>query len=160
MKKNPVETILGFGVLIFALVFLFFASSRVDTKQVDGYTVSANFLKIGGLEVGSDVRISGIKVGTVLATHLNKENYTADVYLNIDSSIKLPIDTIASICPNTSLEWHGMVCSETKVYEFPGYKDNGDQAYYRLDLTVRELVEIEKHFSLCDEDVVTFNGKT
>ena len=70
------------------------------------------------------------------------------------------IDTIASICPNTSLEWHGMVCSETKVYEFPGYKENGDQAYYRLDLTVRELVEIEKTFSICDEDVVTFNGKT
>ena len=70
------------------------------------------------------------------------------------------IDTIATICPNTSLEWHGMVCSETKHYEFPGYKDNGDQAYYRLDLTVKELVEIEKHFSLCDEDVVTFNGKT
>ena len=97
MKKNPVETILGFGVLIFALVFLFFASSRVDTKQVDGYTVSANFLKIGGLEVGSDVRISGIKVGTVLATQLNKDNYTADVYLNIDSNINLPIDTVASI---------------------------------------------------------------
>jgi len=97
MKKNPVETILGFGVLIFACVFLFFAASRVDTKEIEGYTVSANFLKIGGLEVGSDVRISGIKVGSVLATKLNKDDYTADVYLNIDSSIRLPIDTVAAI---------------------------------------------------------------
>jgi len=97
MKKNPVETILGFGVLIFATLFLFFASSRIDTKKIDGYTVSANFLKIGGLEVGSDVRISGIKVGSVLSTKLNKDDYTADVYLNIDSSIKLPIDTVAAI---------------------------------------------------------------
>ena len=97
MKKNPVETILGFGVLIFACVFLFFAASRVDTKKIEGYTVSANFLKIGGLEVGSDVRISGIKVGSVLATQLNKDDYTADVYLNIDSTIKLPIDTVAAI---------------------------------------------------------------
>ena len=97
MKKNPLETILGFFVLIFAGVFLFFAASRIDTEDVKGYTVSANFLKIGGLEVGSDVRISGIKVGSVLATKLNKENYTADVFLNIDSSIKLPIDTVAAI---------------------------------------------------------------
>ena len=97
MKKNPVETILGFFVIIFAGVFLFLSASRIDTNEVKGYTISANFLKIGGLEVGSDVRISGIKVGSVLATELNKENYTADVYLNIDSSIKLPIDTVAAI---------------------------------------------------------------
>ncbi len=97
MKKNPVETILGFCVLIFTGVFLFFAASRVDIKKVDGYTVSANFLKIGGLEVGSDVRISGIKVGSVLSTVLNKDDYTADVYLSIDPSVKLPIDTVAGI---------------------------------------------------------------
>ena len=97
MKKNPIETILGFVVLIFAGVFLFSASSRIDTKKIDGYTISANFLKVGGLEAGSDVCISGIKVGSVLSTKLNKDDYTADVYLNIDSSIKLPIDTVAAI---------------------------------------------------------------
>ena len=97
MKKNPVETILGFFVLIFAALFLFTAASRIDTKKIDGNIISANFLKVGGLEAGSDVRISGIKVGTVLETRLNKENYTADVFLNIDSSINLPIDTVAAI---------------------------------------------------------------
>lgn len=97
MKKNPVETILGFCVLIFTGVFLFFALSRVDIKSVDGYKVTANFSKIGGLEVGSDVRISGIKVGSVLETKLNKDTYTADVSMSIDPSVKLPIDTIAGI---------------------------------------------------------------
>ncbi len=97
MKKNPIETILGFCVLIFACLFLYFAGSRVDIKKVEGYTVSANFLKIGGLEVGSDVRISGIKVGSVVATKLNKKDYTADVYLSIDPSVQLPIDTVAGI---------------------------------------------------------------
>ena len=71
MKKNPIETILGLFVLIFAAVFLFFALA--------------------------DVRISGIKVGTVLETRLNNETYTADVVLNIDSKVKLPIDTVAAI---------------------------------------------------------------
>lgn len=97
MKKNPVETILGFFVLIFTGVFLFFAASRVDTKNIEGYTVTANFMKIGGLEVGSDVRISGIKVGSVLSTTLNQATYTADVKLSIDNSVKLPIDTVAAI---------------------------------------------------------------
>ena len=97
MKKNPIETILGLFVLIFAAVFLFFALALVDVKTVQGYTVTANFLKTGGLSVGSDVRISGIKVGTVLETRLNNETYTADVVLNIDSKVKLPIDTVAAI---------------------------------------------------------------
>lgn len=97
MKKNPVETILGFFVLIFTGVFLFFAASKVDTKAIKGYNVTANFLKIGGLEVGSDVRISGIKVGSVLSTVLDAENYTANVILSIDNAVKLPIDTVAAI---------------------------------------------------------------
>lgn len=97
MKKNPVETILGFGVLIFTGIFLFFAASRVDIKNIEGYKVTANFSKIGGLEVGSDVRIAGIKVGAVTATKLNDKDYTADVDLSIDRSVKLPIDTIAAI---------------------------------------------------------------
>ncbi len=97
MKKNPVETILGFCVLIFTGVFLFFAASRVDTKAVDGYHVHANFLKIGGLEVGADVRIAGIKVGSVLSAKLNAEDYTADVVLSIDNAVKLPVDTLAAV---------------------------------------------------------------
>ncbi len=97
MKRNPVETILGFGVLIFTGLFLFFAAARVDIKAVKGYNISANFSKIGGLERGADVRISGIKVGSVLETKLNPETFTADVILSIDSSVRLPIDTIASI---------------------------------------------------------------
>ena len=97
MKKNPIETILGFLVLILACFFLFFAFSRIDTRQVEGYTVVANFAKIGGLGAGADVRIAGLKVGSVLSTELNQEDYTVDVYLNIDYNVKLPIDTIAAI---------------------------------------------------------------
>ena len=97
MKKNPIETILGFFVLIFSMFFLFFAFSRIDTKDIAGYTVKANFSKVGGLNAGSDVRIAGLKVGSVLKTELNQEDYTVDVYLNIDSDVGLPIDTVAAI---------------------------------------------------------------
>ena len=97
MKKNPIETILGFLVLILACLFLFFACSRIDTKDISGYTVVANFAKVGGLGAGADVRIAGLKVGSVLKTELDQEDYTVNVYLSIDSNVKLPIDTIAAI---------------------------------------------------------------
>ena len=97
MKKNPIETILGFVVLILACLFLFFAFTRIDTKDVAGYTIVANFSKIGGLGSGADVRIAGLKVGSVLKTTLNQEDYTVDVALNINSNVRLPLDTVAAI---------------------------------------------------------------
>ena len=62
MKKNPIETILGFLVLILACLFLFFACSRIDTKDISGYTVIANFAKVGGLGAGADVRIPVVQL--------------------------------------------------------------------------------------------------
>lgn len=97
MKKNPIETILGFGVLIFVGLFLFFATSRIDIKKVDGYQLTAQFMKVGGLEVGADVRISGIKVGSVLEVRLDPETYMADVVLGLIPSLRLPTDTEAAI---------------------------------------------------------------
>ena len=97
MKKNPIETILGFCVLVFAIFFLFFALGKVNVRSVNGYQLTANFSKIGGLQVGSDVRISGVKVGSVLKTQLNPQTYTADVVLMISPDVHLPVDTVASI---------------------------------------------------------------
>ena len=97
MKKNPIETVLGFCVLTFTIFFLFFALGKVNVRSVSGYQLTANFSKIGGLQVGSDVRISGVKVGSVLKTQLNPQTYTADVILTISSDVHLPVDTAASI---------------------------------------------------------------
>ena len=97
MKRNPIETILGFLVLISTGVFVFLVMTHVDIRPVKGYQIRTNFLKTGGLEVGADVRISGVKVGSVLSAKLNEDDYTADVILSIDPTIKLPIDTQATI---------------------------------------------------------------
>ncbi len=70
------------------------------------------------------------------------------------------IDTVAIICPNTTLYWHGMTYGQTGHYEFSGTRENGDLAYYRMDLTVKVLQFTERTFSICDDETVTFNGKT
>ncbi len=97
MKRNPIETVLGAVVLVVAAMFMVFAYSIADLKAVSGYEVKATFLKVGGLERGSDVRISGINVGTVTGQSLNPDTFQAQVIMSIKPDVKLPADTEASI---------------------------------------------------------------
>ncbi len=97
LKKNAVETILGAVVLLMAGTFISFAMNMVDIGEVDGYEVSAAFLKVGGLTDGSDVRLNGVKIGTVSDLTLDYETYDAVVKMSIRSDIKLPVDSVASI---------------------------------------------------------------
>lgn len=97
MNKKPVETIMGIVVIFVAAFFLYFAYQVSDLQVVKGYDINARFLKVGGLNVGSDVRINGIKVGTVIAQNLDPEDYVADVKLSISSNIQLPKDSVISV---------------------------------------------------------------
>ena len=97
MGRNAVETVLGAVVLGVAGMFLFFAYSTAQIKTVTGYDVCANFFKIGGLTAGSDVRISGVKVGTAKSITLDPETFDAVVCMTIRPDVKLPADTVASI---------------------------------------------------------------
>ena len=97
MNRNPVETILGAVVLIAAAMFVFFAYGTADVKKIKGYEITASFSKIGGLPTGADVRINGIKVGTVVGQKLDPVSFSAVLTLSIGAEIKLPQDSQASI---------------------------------------------------------------
>lgn len=97
MNKKPVETIMGIIVLLVAAFFLFFAYKVSDLQVVKGYDVTARFLKVGGLNVGSDVRINGIKVGSVIGLELDNEDYIANITMSILPNVKLPVDSSAAI---------------------------------------------------------------
>ena len=97
MRRNAFETVLGALVLAVAGMFVFFAYETAQIQTVDGYKVVAKFFKIGGLTTGSDVRINGIKIGTVVSAELDKETYDAVLTMNIESGIQLPKDTVAGI---------------------------------------------------------------
>jgi phospholipid/cholesterol/gamma-HCH transport system substrate-binding protein len=97
MGRNAVETVLGAAVLAVAAIFASFTYTTADIKAVVGYKVDAAFYKIGGLAKGSDVRISGIKVGTVLNLRLDAKTYDAVVTMTIMPDVKIPVDTVASI---------------------------------------------------------------
>lgn len=97
MKRNPIETVLGAVVLLVAGMFVALAYSTAQVATKDGYEVEASFLKVGGLQVGSDVRISGINVGTVTRQSLDMDTYEARVTLIVDPAVTLPEDTVAAI---------------------------------------------------------------
>lgn len=97
MGRTVIETIMGAVVLAVAAVFMAFAWSHASFSKVEGYEVSATFTSVGGLDAGADVKINGIKVGTVLGQSLDPQTFDAVVKMSIAHGIRLPDDTVASI---------------------------------------------------------------
>lgn len=97
MNRNAVETVMGAVVLVVAAVFLFFAYTTSQVRAISGYEVTANFDRVEGLRDGGDVRVSGIKVGSIISQTLDPKDFVAVVKMSIDPSIKLPVDSVATI---------------------------------------------------------------
>lgn len=97
MARNVVETVLGGVVLVVAIGFFGWAYARSSVGDPGGYTLVAKFDRIDGLPMGADVRISGIKVGSVLAQSLDPQTYRALVRFSVASDIELPNDSSAAV---------------------------------------------------------------
>jgi phospholipid/cholesterol/gamma-HCH transport system substrate-binding protein len=94
---NVIETVMGAVVLVVAALFLFFAYTTSQVRAVQGYQLTAQFDRVDGIRDGSDVRIAGVKVGTILSERLNPKTFLATLSMSIDPSYKLPEDTVAEI---------------------------------------------------------------
>lgn len=100
MKGRSIAEVAAGGlVLAVAAGFLFYAimhSGRGATAS-DGLRLTAKFDKIDGLPNGADVRIAGVKVGTVAETRIDPQSFNAVVVIRVDRSLRLPSDTSAEI---------------------------------------------------------------
>jgi len=97
MQRNTLETVVGAIVLLAAAGFVALAYEAADMKGSGGYEIAAEFGSTGGLSIGDDVRISGIKVGQITAQHLDPVTYVAKISMAIDPAIKIPSDSSARI---------------------------------------------------------------
>lgn len=97
MRHNLIETLMGAVVLAVAGLFLAFAYSSTNVRAVSGYEVVARFDRVDGLARGADVKMSGIKIGTVIEQRLDPQRYLAVVRMTIDPAVKLPADTVAQV---------------------------------------------------------------
>src|SRR5882724_2626104 len=130
MRRNIIETIMGGVVLLIAALFLAFAYAGSNLRGVGGYDVVARFNRVDGLANGAEVRLSGIKIGSVVRQDLDPKTYLAVVHLAIADNIKLPIDSTAKIQSDSLL-------SGSHVNLEPGGDDkmlaNGDEIKYTQD---------------------------
>lgn len=97
MKNNIVETLMGAVVLLVAGSFLYFAFDKAGGSDGNGKHYIVKFDKVDGLSVGGDVKISGIKVGSITDQYLDKETFYAVVNISIDPEIILSDSTFAKI---------------------------------------------------------------
>jgi phospholipid/cholesterol/gamma-HCH transport system substrate-binding protein len=98
MNNSTVETLIGAVVIVIAGAFLTFAYNTSGIGQKgSGYLITAEFDNVEGVNVGSDIRMAGIKIGTVTAQSLNPENFQALISMNIDPAVQLTDDTSAKV---------------------------------------------------------------
>ena len=97
MHRNTLETVMGAIVLLAAAGFVTLAYEAADVKGSGGYEIAAEFGSTGGLSVGDDVRISGIKVGRIVRQDLDPITYAARIVISLDERIRVPADSSARI---------------------------------------------------------------
>ena len=97
MSRRFPELLTGFAVIVVAAVFLVYALLGAGEVSTGGYSLTARFGSIGGLTVGSDVKIGGVIIGHVAEETLDPVTYAAIIRLNINNGIKIPDDSSASI---------------------------------------------------------------
>ena len=98
MRKNVIETVMGAVVLVIAGFFLTFAytSSGYRTKE-NRVSYFAKFDRVDGVVVGGDIRMSGVKIGTIREMTLEPQTFLAQLRLEVDQNLQIPEDSSAEI---------------------------------------------------------------
>jgi phospholipid/cholesterol/gamma-HCH transport system substrate-binding protein len=97
-RENIGEAIVGLLVVILAVWFVIFAWNRTGGGEKAGsIRISAIFPNAAGVESGTDVRIAGLKVGSVTGLSLDPQSYQVKVDIALDPTANLPADSSASI---------------------------------------------------------------
>jgi phospholipid/cholesterol/gamma-HCH transport system substrate-binding protein len=96
-RRGIAEVVTGAAVLLLAAGFLVFAVARSGRTASAGYVLHANFDRVDGLVLGADVRIAGVRVGTVQDMRVDVKSFLADVTFSLRDDIRMPKDSSAEI---------------------------------------------------------------
>ncbi|WP_323763347.1 outer membrane lipid asymmetry maintenance protein MlaD [Marinovum sp.] len=98
MSENKAEVLVGGAVLAVALGFLVYAGQAAGLAQgSQGYPLQASFRSLEGVQVGTDVRLAGVKIGAVTEVALNAETFRADTVFSVAEGIRIPDDSAVVI---------------------------------------------------------------
>lgn len=94
MAENQTEVFAGAAVLAAAIGFVIYAGQSTGMSGADGsYDLKASFRSVEGITLGSDVRLAGVKVGTITALGLNPDTFFADATVSVQKGLQLPEDS-------------------------------------------------------------------
>ena len=80
MSDKLLETLTGAAVLALAIAFCVYAYIAGGQRTPEGYRLIAKFDRVDGLKRGSEVRIGGVKVGTVTDKSLDPQTFFSGRY--------------------------------------------------------------------------------
>jgi len=93
MRDQVTETLVGAIVIAVAALFLTYSLSASGRGGGSGYALHAQFGSVDGLSTGADVRLSGVKVGSVGSIRLNRTTYNAHVDFSVANGVEIPTDS-------------------------------------------------------------------
>ena len=95
MAESTTEVLVGGAVLAAAAVFVIYAGQLTGLSggAPAAQEFRASFRSIEGVSMGTDVRMAGVKVGTVTALDLNPETFRAEARFTVQDRIALPDDS-------------------------------------------------------------------
>lgn len=98
MSENKTEILVGGVVLAVAIGFLVYAGKTTGMTGGGGeYMLNASFRSADGVNVGTDVRLAGVKVGRVTDLALDPETYRARAIFTVREGINVPDDSALAI---------------------------------------------------------------
>lgn len=98
MSENRTELAVGGAVLALAIGFGVYAAQIAGVQTGGGgYDLVASFRSAEGVSVGTDVRLAGVKVGSVSGMDLNPETFRAEVTLQVTADVAIPDDSTAAV---------------------------------------------------------------
>lgn len=98
MTHSMAEVAVGGAVLAAAIAFgAYTVQSTGFALGASGYELRASFRSVEGISVGTDVRLAGVKVGTVTGVSLNAETYRADTLIVVNDGVLVPDDSVIAI---------------------------------------------------------------
>jgi phospholipid/cholesterol/gamma-HCH transport system substrate-binding protein len=96
---RPWEMALGGLVLIAAIAFAVFGLTTTGTRLTGapGYALTAEFRSAEGVRPGTEVRLAGVRVGSVTSMALDPDAFAARVSVQVDRALRLPADSTLAV---------------------------------------------------------------